>query len=395
MLPLGAELPTRGPSLPSGPSLRSLFHPYPPTLSRPLSLQSGKRWVYFFQDTNALAFKVLPASLGVSLKLKLQVNSVCVARTAGESIGGLMKLKHADGRAMTMNVEYNQIDALLKATVEPRGDVAGPDGYSPYPGSINQLLLALKPYEAKLRQTGGTMPEFVNPKYTDSTKTAFKAPTRLECMMQDYPKSLDGSAEVGFTIVTKTITFSPVKTNLADARVKSKEGMPTYSAASGEADAYTSGCEMLAAASVPTAPPNMVAMSGVRIALGTRVVIDPTFGVGLAAWREKLPTPKAVRMSNRSTLLLQGELRGLRIESLDLDGTLVLRMCAGANVTLRKVRVQNSGWSFKSLWGHNHEEALTIRGYSLAKHAQRELVFDRPGEYVVEDDDTAGACEIA
>jgi UDP-sugar pyrophosphorylase len=28
------------------------------------------------------------------------------------------------------------------------------------------------------------MPEFVNPKYTDASKSAFKAPTRLECMMQ-------------------------------------------------------------------------------------------------------------------------------------------------------------------------------------------------------------------
>jgi len=28
------------------------------------------------------------------------------------------------------------------------------------------------------------MPEFVNPKYTDGTRTKFKSPTRLECMMQ-------------------------------------------------------------------------------------------------------------------------------------------------------------------------------------------------------------------
>ena len=151
-------------------------------------VKQGLRWVYFFQDTNALAFKVLPASLGVSANLGLQVNSVAVARTPGESIGGLMTLKHSDGRAMTVNVEYNQIDALLKATVEPRGDVGGADGFSPYPGSINQLLFSLAPYEATLRETNGKMPEFVNPKYTDGTKTAFKAPTRLECMMQDYPK---------------------------------------------------------------------------------------------------------------------------------------------------------------------------------------------------------------
>ena len=355
--------------------------------------QTGKRWVYFFQDTNALAFKVLPATLGVSVKLKLQVNSVCVSRTAGESIGGLMKLKHQDGRAMTINVEYNQIDALLKSTGS-LGDVAGDDGFSPYPGSINQLLFALDPYAAKLQQTGGTMPEFVNPKYTDKTKTAFKAPTRLECMMQDYPKSLDASAEVGFTIIKKTTTFSPVKTNLADARIKSNENMPTYSAASGEADAYASACEMLAAADVPVAPPNDAVMAGVRILLGARIVIDPTFGVGVAAWREKLPSPQSVRVSNRSTLLLQGELRGLRIESLDLDGTLVLRMCEGANVTLRKVRVANSGWSFRSLWGSGHEEALAIRGYQLAKHAQRELVFDRPGVYVVDDPEDE-SCTVA
>jgi UDP-sugar pyrophosphorylase len=67
------------------------------------------------QDTNALCFKVLPACLGVSKQLGLQVNSVAVARTPGEAIGGLMRLTHADGRAMTANVEYNQIDALLKA----------------------------------------------------------------------------------------------------------------------------------------------------------------------------------------------------------------------------------------------------------------------------------------
>ena len=199
---------------------------------------------------------------------------------------------------------------------------------------------------------------------------------------------------MGFTIVKNTITFSPVKTNLVDARVKSKEGMPTYSAASGEADAYLSGCEMLAAAGVTIAPPNEVSMAGVRVSLGARVVIDPTFGIGVAAWREKLPTPKAVRMSNRSTPLLQGELRGLRIESLDLDGTLVLRMCEGANVTLRKVRVANTGWAFKSLWGRGHDEAIAIRGYNLAKHAQRELIFDRPGVYVIEDPE-AETCSVA
>lgn len=37
-------------------------------------------------------------------------------------------------------------------------------------------------------------------RYKDATKTAFKSSTRLECMMQDYPKTLPPSAEVGFTV---------------------------------------------------------------------------------------------------------------------------------------------------------------------------------------------------
>ena len=42
----------------------------------------------------------------------------------------------------------------------------------------------MTPYAEALYASGGAMPEFVNPKYTDATKEAFKAPARLECMMQ-------------------------------------------------------------------------------------------------------------------------------------------------------------------------------------------------------------------
>lgn len=50
---------------------------------------------------------------------------------------------------------------------------------------------------------GGTIGEFVNPKYKDASKTAFKSSTRLECMMQDYPKALPADARVGFTVVNQ------------------------------------------------------------------------------------------------------------------------------------------------------------------------------------------------
>ncbi len=50
---------------------------------------------------------------------------------------------------------------------------------------------------------GGTIGEFVNPKYKDATKTAFKSSTRLECMMQDYPKALPADAKVGFIAINQ------------------------------------------------------------------------------------------------------------------------------------------------------------------------------------------------
>jgi hypothetical protein len=76
-------------------------------------------------------------------------------------------------------------------------------GWSPFPGNINQLVLKLASYVPQLAATGGNISEFVNPKYKDASKTAFKSSTRLECMMQDYPKALPADAKVGFTVVNQ------------------------------------------------------------------------------------------------------------------------------------------------------------------------------------------------
>lgn len=41
---------------------------------------------------------------------------------------------------MVINVEYNQLDPLLRATGHPDGDVNCETGYSPFPGNINQVI---------------------------------------------------------------------------------------------------------------------------------------------------------------------------------------------------------------------------------------------------------------
>ena len=52
----------------------------------------GKKWVVFFQDTNGLAFRAIPAALGVSAKNQFEVNTLTVPRRAREAVGGMCAL---------------------------------------------------------------------------------------------------------------------------------------------------------------------------------------------------------------------------------------------------------------------------------------------------------------
>lgn len=215
---------------------------------------AGLKWVCFFQDTNGQVFRSLPAALGVSAAAGLDVNSLAVPRRAKEAIGAITRLTYppaagagaAAGRTVTVNVEYNQLDPLLRATTSPEGDADDPaTGFSPFPGNINQLVLALPAYAAELRRHGGVIAEFVNPKYADASRGAFRSSTRLECMMQDFPKSLPEGARVGFTVVNQGwAAYSPVKNSPADAAAKAAAGNPSHSATTGELDAYETNCRV-------------------------------------------------------------------------------------------------------------------------------------------------------
>ena len=108
-------------------------------------LEKGIEWTVFFQDTNGLAFHTLALALGVSSKRDLIMNSITCPRKAKQAIGAITKLTKGD-EERTINVEYNQLDALVKASIDPRGDVNDPaTGCSSFPGNTNQLLVALKP----------------------------------------------------------------------------------------------------------------------------------------------------------------------------------------------------------------------------------------------------------
>lgn len=171
-------------------------------------VDEGRRWVFFFQDTNVLVSHALPVLLGASAAHGLAMNTLTVPRNPGEAVGAVCRLIPVDPNdkhhfPMTINVEYNRLAAVL-------GDQDVPDpstGKSPYPGNTNVLVFNLVRYRDAVEKTKGIVPEFVNPKYLDATKTIFKSSARLECLMQDFPRLLDPSDPVRFALLAVVFFF--------------------------------------------------------------------------------------------------------------------------------------------------------------------------------------------
>jgi UDP-sugar pyrophosphorylase len=269
----------------------------------------------------------------------------------------------------TINVEYNQLDPLLRSTPGwEHGDVNDSrSGFSPFPGNINQLLFRLDAYADILERTKGVMPEFVNPKYKDERKTVFKKPTRLECMMQDFPTVLqeDETKRVGFTSISAFLCFSPVK-NATEEGVKLQEqGTAPGTAASGEADQLAAFRLMMrdVGCHVEDAPEE--SYLGIKVVPGAAIVLKPSFVSAPAEYKAKFPYPEKVRISARSTLVVDGS--GVTIEQLDLDGALVLKCADGKSLTVNKSEpITNAGW-VRVKDENSSDEIIKMRGYRLER----------------------------
>lgn len=285
-------------------------------------LQSGKEWMIFFQDTNALALKTLPSVLGVSRKNNWEMNSIAVPRMPGEAMGAICKLvdQTDSSKEIVINVEYNQLDSLLKAKWNEKGDIPNEKGYSFFPGNTNTLVFKLQEYVANLERTKGVIPEFVNPKYADEARNKFKAPTRLECMMQDYPKLCQSKGSVGFTTYDTWFSFSPVKNNIKDAAALFAKGMPSFGASAGEYDFYNwtiKVLEQVAGVQIEkeTDPKEYC---GLKLPFGAKILLDPTFALTLDELKQKFVGTN--KISKNSTLILKGS--SSKVENLNLNGVL-------------------------------------------------------------------------
>jgi UDP-sugar pyrophosphorylase len=330
---------------------------------------SGVRYLLFIQDTNGQVFNAAFAAIGVSEQRGYDFNSIAVNRIPGEAVGGIARLVRNGASDLTINVEYNLLDPLLRATVSPEGDVPDESGFSKFPGNINLLIVRLAPYLKVLESSGGVVAEFVNPKFSDATRTSFKKPARLETLMQDLPKNFTSGEKVGVTVFDRTWCFSACKNNLTDAAQKVIQNGPPESASSAENDFYETGRAKLRAAGMRVEDSPRQMLRGVPFTTGPRVILRPSFALTLAEVREKI---HGGSISGDATLILEGD---VRLENVTIPEctSLVVHAKDDAPTALKDFTATSASrfaiqpLTDEEMLSEKVPEYLRIRGYRIVK----------------------------
>lgn len=343
----------------------------------------GIEHLVFIQDTNGQVFNAVPAALGVAVDEGFDFMSLAVNRIPDEAVGGLAMLVRGES-ALTLNVEYNQLDPLLRATVSPDGDVPNEDGFSIFPGNINVLVIRMDVYVPILEETQGIIAEFVNPKYMDADRIVFKKPTRLETMMQDLPKLFSEEQRVGVAVFDRVWCFSANKNKLVDAVAKQLQGGAAEAAATAEADFYEAGRMRLRATGMEVQDAASVNVQGIEFVPGPRVLLRPSFTMRLSEVKERV---QGGRLADEATLILDGP--DIRLEQVELLGCsgLVISAVPGAAVTVRG-RFENAGFervllSEAEMADVSVPETVRMRGYRMVDRGAAVFRFDEPGSYMV------------
>ncbi len=88
-------------------------------------------------------------------------------------------------------------------------------------------------------------------------------------------------------------------------------------------------------------------ISGQSFQDGAHVVLSPSFACSLLELRDKLQHTTRICLSARSTLVIEAP--DVAINSLTVDGSLVISAVSDAQVRLEQVTVANRGWCFAEL----------------------------------------------
>ena len=217
----------------------------------------------------------------------------------------------------------------------------------------------------------------------------FLEPVALETRIQDFVHLLSSEEElerVDFTMVTPgELAFSPIVNGVADLVDSTKEmrkvlELPPYCASTAEADQYglhrwllqSIGCNIQEC-------PRTKYAGEVEVTPGPAIVFKPNFGFCLAELLKKFPNPEKVHISRRSTLVIRG--CNVVIESLDLDGCLLIDCEDGQSLTVSDQVIRNAGWE-QVRDPYSVQELSRMRGYSILRKKENAIeVVERKSSY--------------
>ncbi|KAF7459014.1 UDP-sugar pyrophospharylase [Cryptosporidium felis] len=369
--------------------------------------KSGIKYLIFIQDTNGLVFNSILPVLGVTSKEGFVMNSLTIPRVPCDAVGALCKLKYPDGREITINTEYNQLTPLLKSCGLGSDFPDKKTGYSPFPGNSNVLFISLEEYMRTLEKTGGVVPEFVNPKYVDSTKTIFKSPTRLECMMQDIPLLFEPDYRVGCVQMEKWATFSACKNSLNEGRAKYASGLSIDTASVTENDFYAANSQILRLASSEKGVvcrieesgkdpvtgkenPNSLLkpeiIAGIPVRTGAMIVLHPSFAISYSDILESIQAGPIV-ISGNSYVHIEGNVK--ISGKFFVDGSVRLVAKGGSKIIIKSLIVHNKGTRRYPISEQEMAHATSnqkIRGYGMKHEEVREIVACDGKEIIIDDE---------
>jgi UDP-sugar pyrophosphorylase len=224
------------------------------------------------------------------------------------------------------------------------------------------LIFEITPYYKALNRTKGLMPEFVNPKYANAEKTVFKSPTRLECLMQDFPKLLTDNEKVGFCMYEKWFCFSTCKNNLKDGCDKLKKGLSAETAFSEEQDIYYWNIkvlkEILGKLTIDTTEPDeTLQIEGTEVKFGPKIILEPSFAVTVSELKQKVKGNW--KIFNNSALVVRNDIKIER--DLTLNGYLTIENDQVDNLVCEN-KQRMKFVLLKPGEGENYEQ---IRGYTV------------------------------
>jgi UDP-sugar pyrophosphorylase len=122
--------------------------------------------------------------------------------------------------------------------------------------------------------------------------------------------------------------------------------------------------------------------AGITVVPGPAVVLEPSFVICPGEYKARFPSPELVKISARSTLIVRGP--DVVIESLDLDGALVIDGSNGKHLTISDMVVKNAGW-VRIADETSNDEVIKMRGYRIDK---------KETEYIGSEADCQMNCEV-